>query len=106
MKETVNRGAPWSGLWEESEHGGTDGNEDRADAADAGLDQRLAQRRTSFMLFLNEVEQHDHVAHDDANQARDAENREKTHRHSGHPEARERADRAERNAGEYDERLD
>jgi hypothetical protein len=50
---------------------------DRPDATDPGFDQRFSQRHAQLVRFLDEVEQHNHVAHDDANEARDTENRAK-----------------------------
>ena len=57
------------------------------------------------MLLLDEIEQHDDVADDDADEACDSENSQEAHGLSSHPEARECAGRAEWDAGEHDERF-
>ena len=74
---------------------------------DAGIEQRLASvLRPVPAPLLDEVEQHDHVAHDHAHQARDAEEAHEPERRAHHPEPGHRAHEAVGNRAEDDERLD
>jgi hypothetical protein len=58
---------------EQREHGRGRGDEDRAQPHDARIDEGDAQGRSFLVLLLDEVEEDDDVAHDDADEADDAE---------------------------------
>src|SRR5262245_25943773 len=88
------------------QHSRAHGNKDWTDSSDSRFDERAPEWGSAFVLFFDEIEQDNHMAHDHADEARDAENREKAHRPPGQPQTGERADGAERNAGEHDERLE
>ena len=69
-------------------------------------DATAAKWRAALVLLFDEIEQHDDMAHNDADEAGDAEDREKPHRHPHDPDAREGADRSEGDGREDNERLD
>src|SRR5215469_6729674 len=47
-------------------------NQNRAESFNSGIPNRLLEWFAFLMHFLNEIEKHDHVADDDANQARNS----------------------------------
>ena len=59
---------------DEAEHGRADRDQHRAQAEQPGVEQRLAQRLAALVPLLDEVEQHDDVADDHADQADDPRN--------------------------------
>ena len=66
---------------------------------------RLLERFAFFMHFFDEIEQHDDMADDDADQARDAQERHEAERRSHDRQAEQRADNSIGSRGEYQQRL-
>ena len=56
------------------------GDHDRPNALDAGVGQSAFQRFALLMHFLNEIEQHDHMADDDSDKAGYAKKRHESKR--------------------------
>jgi len=55
-----------------------------------------------FAPLLDDIEQHDDVTHDNANETGNAKDRQETHGHVHDPDAGQSAGGPERDAGEYD----
>jgi hypothetical protein len=64
---------PMYGEREQGQDGGADGDHNRPQTNDSRVQQRLLERFPFFVHFLDEIEEHDHVADDDANQTGDAQ---------------------------------
>jgi hypothetical protein len=63
------QGAAVSRQREEGDYCRTNGNQYRTQADNAGIEQRFAQTFTTLMGLFNEVEQHDHMADNHANES-------------------------------------
>ena len=55
-----------------------------------------------FAPLLDDIEQHDDVTHDNANETGNAKDRQETHGHVHDPDTGQSARGPERDAGEYD----
>src|SRR4030095_10115412 len=91
---------------EKRDDGRRDGDEDRPQPHDTGIEQSLDERLTRFVAFLDEVEQHDDMADDDANQARHTEEGHETEWRPHYVERRERPHDTVGDGGKHHRRLD
>ena len=79
---------------------------DRAQPHDAGVEEGIAQGLPLGVVLLDEIEEHDHVAHDHADQARDPEEAHEPEGLAHDPEPRQRPHDAVGHGGEDEDRLD
>jgi len=78
---------------------------DRAKADDARIEQSLFERFALFVHFLDEVEEHNDVADNDADEAGDTEEGHEAERRSHQVKGNERADDSVRGGREDEERF-
>ena len=85
---------------EESQHGCGNGDHHRAQTLDSGVKQGLLQRSAVLPALFDEVEEHDDVANDDADQRDHAEESHEPERRAHQPQGGNRARHAVRDSGE------
>src|SRR5688572_23522545 len=91
--------------WEEREDRRSDRDEHRTKAKDARIEERFTERRALLVSLLDEVEEHDDVAHDDTDEADDAEERHEAEGTAREHETHERACHAIGDRSEHDDGL-
>src|SRR5262249_34570627 len=92
--------------WEQSQDGRQYGDHYGPNTLDTRVRKRLLQGFTFRMHFLDEIEEHDDVADDHADQAGDAQKSHKAKRRMHNREGDERADHTIGSSGEYQKRFD
>ena len=90
---------------QQGEDGRDRGHEDGTQAAPAALDDRRARVHALAAELLDEVEQHDGVGHDDADQHEQADEARHAQAGAGDEEQDDGADGGERDADQQDERV-
>jgi hypothetical protein len=82
-----------------------DGDQNGAQAHDAGIEYRLFERFAFGVHFLDEIKEYDDVADNNPNEADNSEERHETEWRAHNPEGSQSSDGPVRNGSEDDERL-